>query len=208
MGNILDKASQYVSDLFSEKLPRDMYYHSPAHTQEVAGNAIEIGKNSGLSDEEIEIVVLAAWFHDTGFTITYYGHEEASISIAEEFLKENNYPEDKIKKVSDAISVTKITSVPNTLVEHVLRDSDLHYLGTKDFFNKYELLRKEWGKVLNKVYTEIEWLELNIDFFFNHKFYTDYAKGKLSEQKEANLLKLKEILRLNHFSNKVKEYQQ
>jgi predicted metal-dependent HD superfamily phosphohydrolase len=205
MDNILNKTSKYVTNLLSEKLSKDMYYHSLAHTQEVVANAKEIGENSGLSSEEMELVLLAAWFHDTGFTNSYEGHENTSLRIAENFLSKNNYPSEKINKIINAIKITNLTFKPENLIENVIRDADLYYLGTTEFFNQYELLRKEWCIKLNKIYTEIEWLELNIDFFFSHVFYTEYANKKLSPQKEINLAKLKKILSINNGHKPVKD---
>ena len=53
---------------------------------------------------DMEIVELAAWLHDIG-SITYgrKDHHITGAKLAEEKLKELNYPEEKIKIVSDCI---------------------------------------------------------------------------------------------------------
>ncbi len=55
-------------------------------------------------DADVEIVEIVAWLHDVGSII--YGRESHHITgaiIAEEKLRELNYPEDKIKKVKKCI---------------------------------------------------------------------------------------------------------
>src|SRR5688572_12715310 len=93
--NILTKAEEFVSALFNEKLPPKLVYHDYLHTLETVEGAKEIGEKSGLNEVDLEIVQLAAWLHDTGYTETYVGHEAKSVDIAEAFLKKNGYPEDK-----------------------------------------------------------------------------------------------------------------
>lgn len=199
MNQIINMVSAYVSNLLVERLPRDLCYHNPSHTLEVVSNATEIGNNSGLSEDEMEILLLAAWFHDTGFIKLYEGHEEKSAEIAEKFLKANNYPEEKIQTVKNCISKTKLSNKPSNILEYVLCDSDLAYLGKKNFFDRYESLRDEWRKIFGRIYNEKEWLELNLDFFLQHHFYTEYARKTFSEQKKANLEELKKMLAKNNF---------
>ena len=79
---IIQKASDYVFNLMREKLPANHIYHNYNHTVDVAESAIEIAEGIDLSKEDTEIVVLAAWFHDSGFVESYEGHEEHSKEIA------------------------------------------------------------------------------------------------------------------------------
>jgi len=73
---IVQKAEAYVFSLIRDKLPPNYIYHNYNHTVDVVESVIEIAEGSELSKEETEMVVLAAWFHDTGFIEVYDGHEE------------------------------------------------------------------------------------------------------------------------------------
>src|SRR3972149_4027990 len=107
MRTILDRASEFITKLQTENLPQGVVYHNITHTQEVVDAAKEIGENSGLSDDELEMVILAAWFHDSGLVKDYHEHEKLSVEIARNFLRENKYPEDKINTVVKNILATK-----------------------------------------------------------------------------------------------------
>jgi len=194
MSGILKKVEDFIEDLFKKKLSPDLKYHDLSHTKNVVEAAKDIGKNSGLTEDELEMLLLAAWFHDSGFTEIYTGHEEISIKICSNFLRLHNYPEEKIEKVNSIIKTTIVSSIPDNLIEMVIKDADISYMGKKIFFTKSLGLRHEWDKYLGKQYSEDEWLQNNIDFLSANKFYTPYANKIFKEQKQINLNKLKKQL--------------
>ncbi len=192
---IVESASDYVYELLKDKLPGIYVYHNFKHTSDVADAIKKISSKSDLSDEDTEIVMLAGWFHDTGFISRNENHEDASIEIARKFLSENNYPAEKIEKVIKCIDATRYPQNPQNLLEEIICDADLFHLGTKDYDDKSDLLRVEWEKTVNKEYSQLEWIKLNIDFLLGHKFYTRYAKKNLEEYKTDMLVKLQKKYR-------------
>ncbi|MGB3016401.1 MAG: Pycsar system effector family protein [Ignavibacteria bacterium] len=194
-GNITELASDFVFDLLKTKLPSLHVYHNFTHTAEVVDSIKKIGSKSGLSEDELEPVILAGWFHDTGFTVSADNHEDKGIEIARDFLKANQYPENKIEVVLSCISSTRYPQAPQNLFEEIICDADLYHLGTKEFSDKSDLLRVEWEKTCNKQYTDLEWLRINIDFLTTHKFFTKYAKKAYDEKKAEALVKLQKRYR-------------
>ena len=195
MSDLLEKASEYASGIISEKLPKGIVYHNLDHTKEVVTTAEEIGKNSGLSSDDMEMLLLAAWFHDSGITETYNNHEEKSAQIAREFLAMNKYPDEKINTVSNLIIVTKIPQNPKNLLEEIICDADISHIGRKGFNTRSQLLRAEWETLQNKKITDFEWLKSNIEFVAGNKFRTRYAKQNFEKQRLKNLDKLQKKLR-------------
>lgn len=177
------------------KLPSNHVYHNFTHTSEVVEAVKKIGGKSGLSDDELEPVILAAWFHDSGFTERAENHEDASIEIAKNFLAAHDYPENKTGIVTGCINSTRFPSSPQNLLEEIICDADLYHLGTKDFSDKSDLLRVEWEKTEGKQYNELEWLKVNIDFLTTHKFYTKYARKAYDDKKAENLIELEKYYR-------------
>ena len=195
MSDLLNKASEYASRIISQKLPKGMVYHNLEHTKEVVEMTEEIGKSSGLSANEIEILLLAAWFHDIGITEAYNNHEEKSAQIAKEFLTNNNYSSEKTDKVSNLILVTKMPQNPKNLLEEVICDADISHIGRKGFNTRSQLLRAEWETIQNKKITDLDWLKSNIEFVAGNRFYTKYAKDNFEDQRSKNLVKLQKKLR-------------
>lgn len=205
--NITQAASEYIYDLMKDKLPGIYVYHNYKHTSEVVDAVKKIANKSDLSDEDLEIVSIAGWFHDSGFTKQYENHEDASIEIAKNFLKENNYPEEKIEKVVNCINATRFPQDPKNILEEIICDADLFHLGTKDYDDKSDLLRVEWEKTGNKEYSQLDWIKINIDFLLSHKYYTKYAKKNLEENKTDILVKLQKKYRKKLEENENSEKQ-
>lgn len=193
--SIAEVASEYVFELFKNKLPSHYIYHNYRHTEEVAEAARKIAGKMNLSEEDTEIVTLAAWFHDTGFIERSQNHEDASIEIAKKFLSEHNYSNEKTEKIIGCINATRYPQSPKNILEEIIADADLFHIGTKDYNGRSDLLRIEWEKAANKNYTDLEWLKINTDFLAGHKFYTRYAKKTLDESKAETLVKLQKEFR-------------
>ena len=191
---IVEKASEYVSGILNERLPRWALYHSHAHTLEVVESTREIAAGSRLNKSDTEVVLLAAWFHDTGYTELIDGHEERSASIAGEFLQHAGYPDERIEKVKGCIMATRLPQRPENLLEEIVCDADISHIGKKGFFRKSDLMRLEWEKHRGNTYTVVEWLNINVAFVAKHQFHTDYARSAFSKARLKNLGKLQKRL--------------
>ena len=171
-------------------------FHNLEHTLEVVENIQIIGENLGLSEDELEPIKIAGWFHDVGFCERYIGHEDVSINMAKIFLLKEKYNFDKIDVVVSCISATKMPQVPTNKYAEVISDADIFHLGTDTFFYRKLLLRREWEIELNKTSTDLEWHLLNLDFLRRHKYFTSYGKSELmagqykNEERVKNLIKL------------------
>jgi predicted metal-dependent HD superfamily phosphohydrolase len=184
----------YVTSLFTEKTPVINKYHNLSHTQEVVDSTIEIGLAEKLSLEDIEVVQIAAWFHDTGYVEKTAGHEELSAMFASNFLSEENYPANRIEKIIGCILATKVPQKPITLLQKIICDADLSHFGRETFFSRNDKYRLEVQSHTHHQLSDYEWLTQTIDFFTRHHFFTDYALNHFSKQKEKNLLMLQEQL--------------
>jgi len=203
--SILQKVAIYVKELFVQKLTNKYKFHDIEHTEHVVKMSEEIGKAVNLNADELEMVLIAAWFHDTGYCEKYIGHEEVSSRIAFEFLKVSDYSETKILKVQHLIMATRMPQSPNNLMEEVLCDADLAHLGKKNFFKFNNRLREELKEEqIFKRVRKNDWLRHNIAFLQSHEFHTNYAQNLFNEKKNANIKKLKKMIeeRNNNSSNK------
>jgi predicted metal-dependent HD superfamily phosphohydrolase len=160
----------------------------------VVSHAKAICDYIGFSKDEAEPVLIAAWFHDTGHSEVYEGHEEASKRLAKEFLEKEGYPKEKIVTVLSCIDATKMPQICIDRYAAVLCDADVFHIGTTDFFFKKLLLRREWN--LNGIMklSDSEWHQLNRNFLHNYHFKTKYGKEVLELGKRENERKVNYIL--------------
>lgn len=192
--NILIQVEQHVTELFAKRSACENIYHNLSHTTEVVDVAEKIAVEENLSNEDIEILLISAWFHDTGYFHCYRGHEDQSAEYARDFLIRISFPEEKINKILDCIKATKIPHNPLNKLEQIICDADLQHLGMTDIEERGEVLRKELEIKGIKKINSIEWLKSSIDFLLKHKFFTDYAIRMYGEQKRRNLTFLQKKL--------------
>jgi len=80
MNKILQKAEFFITDLYNKKLDKDFIFHSLDHTRRTVKAVNLIGEKEGVTPSDLEILNLAAWFHDAGYTEKYDNHEKSSHS--------------------------------------------------------------------------------------------------------------------------------
>jgi predicted metal-dependent HD superfamily phosphohydrolase len=185
-------AREFASDIFQNKVSKSFRYHNLDHTQQVVRATEEMADYYQLTPEDRQIVIIAAWFHDAGFSTGHSkGHEAVSVQMATSFLKENHADPIFIEKVSKCIEATKMPQSPGTLIEQIVCDADLFHLGTDEFKTKNEDLRQELIAVSKEDISKKKWRKTNIAFMENHKYFTDYGKRKLQPVKEQHIEELK-----------------
>ncbi len=187
----LKKVENYVIDLFNEKLDQKFVYHNVSHTQRVVEKVNELVDGEELNENDVNNLLIAAWFHDLGFIEKIEGHEQISAELAEEFLKSQKVPDDEIKLITELILATQVDYKPKNQLEKIIRDADCAHIGSKNYIDYATLLRKEWELTKDLVLTDKEWTKLNIEFFTNkHQFSSSKASSKWEKQKGKNLAQL------------------
>ena len=131
-------------------------------------------------------------YHDTGFLETYTGHE---IKGCEIFLKDaEQYAITNVEKeiIKGLIMATRVPQVPETLLERIICDADLDYIGRNDFVEVGKRLKQEliqYGFVAD----DNEWKKLQIAFLTNHQYHTNSSRRLREPQKKLNYHSLLEL---------------
>lgn len=203
--DILQSAEDFVFNLFKDHLPDSYTYHNFNHTQKVVLAVKTLADSEHLDKQESEALLLAAWFHDTGYSKGYSNHEEQSVVIARNYLENQNKDTEFINKVAKLIEATKVEYTPQNLPERIIKDADYWHFANEDYLEICQLLREEWRLTQNKVFTNLEWTTENRRILVNcHRYFTDYAKKNWQQGKDKNIFKLHE--QLQKWSGKAKEF--
>ncbi|MCB0606313.1 MAG: HD domain-containing protein [Lewinellaceae bacterium] len=187
------EAAQFVEQRLTSRLTEDHRYHNWPHTMAVREACGFLGVQTGLSPDDLEVLDLAALFHDIGFIETYRGHEAVSREIAGDFLTSRDYPADKLEKVLACIDSTQPSADPSNQLEAIIKDADLSNLARTDYLSSLNNLRMEWELLCNEFYSDREWFKLNYKFLKAHQYYTDAAKSSYDEQLKINQKVLKKM---------------
>lgn len=194
--DILQRAQQHSQRFLTEKSRMNfLSYHSFFHTSSVVNSSIQLCEGESLNSSQTSHITLAAWFHDHGFADAPKDHERVSCDYLRAFLKKEDPKHCFDREVLfNLVMATELNAQPANRMEEIIRDADLHYIGSDDFFRQADLLRQEWSKILNKRYDEIGWLENNIRFLTHHQYYTKTARRWYQPLKQKNLEKLQQQL--------------
>jgi predicted metal-dependent HD superfamily phosphohydrolase len=184
--DILRKTEDYVTNLLLNKLDSKYAFHNLRHSTQVVEKASTLATSEKIRDKEQKILLLAAWFHDTGFIYDHRDHEKRSCVIATEFLSSITADDDLITDVSKTILCTRLPQNPVSHIQEILCDADLHHLGSKEYETWSRLLLMELQS-LNLKLDEKEWVHKNILFFEGHRYFTASAKELWQTQKLINL---------------------
>ena len=192
--DIIEKAKLFVKELFEKEVSKKYSYHNFDHTLEVFQACKKLADDSGLKDEDKEILLLSSLFHDTGFSVSVDDHEEHSQNIAAQFLSSQNYDEARIKRVVTCIGATRMTAVPVNELEKLLKDADLCGLSSENYFEHAELIRQELNNISDEKISKNEWRKTNIEFFKNYTYYSDSGKKLFGPKKKENQKSLEAMI--------------
>jgi predicted metal-dependent HD superfamily phosphohydrolase len=181
-----DHIKDFVFNLFKEKLPIHCVYHNFNHTKLTVDAVKDISDEFELDSLDKENLIIAAWFHDTGYTVSNKNHEKESIEIARDYFKKL-IDQDRFDKISNLILSTVYLSKKENLLEEILHDADFSNIGKKKFAQRAELLKCEWEKVNDKTYSDVEWAELQYEFITQKTFKTEVAEKKYGKRRERNV---------------------
>ena len=182
----INDVEEFVLSKLEDGLPDNLYYHNVKHTIDVVTQVELIGRSEGINDEDMLILKTAALFHDMGHLINYDTHEEESVKLAKKILPEYHYADKQIEQICRLIMVTQLPPEPKNLLEEIMCDADLDYLGRTDFVPVSINLYKELAE-RKKIDSILEWNQLQYKFIKNHQYFTKTAQKLREVNKKKQL---------------------
>ena len=185
---------QYVRELFRDELPDGIKYHDANHTlhptKGVVAVANSIALSEKISEHDRELLITAAYFHDTGYIREYDKNEPIAARMAGRILKLIGYKPSEIKKVQKMIRSTDLELEPKTHVEKILCDADLDHFGREDFFKLDGKIREGRRARGIDVSDESKWYKGTLKIIQKHQYYTESQIKLREEEKQKNIKRL------------------
>lgn len=184
---------EIILDRLEKELPSYLYYHNVKHTVDVVTEVELIGWAEGCSDEEILLLKTAGLFHDAGHTVSYDNHEHHGTLMAREFLPAYNYSPEQIEQICDIIMATRLPPQPGDLLQRIICDSDLDYLGRSDFIPVSNTLYEEL-KAQKKIGSLNDWNKLQVKFISVHQYFTRTAQSLREVNKQKQIDRIQSLI--------------
>lgn len=191
------KAKAYINGRLRKELPKHLSYHSVAHVKDVYSAAERLAKSEGVKGDDLTLLLTAVMYHDCGFMVQSKEHEKIGCDIARQSLPDFDYSPEQIERICGMIMATRIPQTPNNLLEQIIADADLDYLGRDDFWAIGNKLFTEL-QMYGIIQTEDEWNALQVKFLEQHHYFTKTAIDTRKEQKDQYVAIIKSALAQKH----------
>lgn len=201
---LLKNAAQHCTEILNNQLSPEIVCHNLEYTERVVEMVKSIGAQEPLSEEELELVQIAAWFHDTGFRDTYDGHQVKSKAIASSFLSQEEVPQEKVDAILNTILSTQPGNKPQNRLEQALLDARQGVVVVGDYKQHLGQLQQELLAMKQVEQSEVEGLQQYLKTILKYEFHTEYgketllkARDKLKAKLEKRLNKLQKVVDAN-----------
>ena len=189
---IVRRAAAWVLELFNRRGDARLVFHSYHLTTEIAGGVDAMARGNKSGDADAEIAQLAAWFLYTGYLFNYEKPLQRSLSEAERFLLQADYPEENSRQVLECIRIASGGLMPASPAAALLSDANQIAVFITDFAERSALLKLEMEFMLHQVFSQEAWNRLQLQHLLQARLYTHYAKATyepdlmhlIKEQKE------------------------
>ncbi len=189
----LQKVKQYVLNRLEHELPPALTYHAIEHTVKEAVPAADLlASMENVGEENHLLVLTAAYFHDLGFIYQRQDHELISIQIAEQILPDFGYSAAQIEVIRGIILATCLPQSPTNLLEQIMADSDLDYLGLDDYWRRSADFRQELGNY-GRSFSDDEWYVYQLNFMEAHRYFTASARKLREPQKQEHIREVRKL---------------
>lgn len=176
--------------LLQSELPEGLHYHSILHTVSSLKICEEYIRYFDIDRYDAKLLRIGVLLHDIGFTVSLDHHELEGAKIANELMTEFEFTKSDLKVVTQLILATKLPQKPKNLLERIICDVDLDYLGRKDFYEISDLLYQELLE-RSELFDKTQWNRIQIEFLENHTYHTEFAKKRRQGLKEQRIDELK-----------------
>jgi len=186
---IIKQAEEKVAALFDSGSPENLFYHSMEQTRNVVDRVNEIAAHYELSERDITVLNIGAWFHNVGHLFTDpSSHEQKSAELAKEWLTGIDEYAKLAGDVEKLILATKFSTAPEGLTQEIIKDADTYHFGTAEFKKQDKLMKKELAM---RNLSVTDWEQNSLILLESHQFYTSYCKDLLEAGKQKNMAKIK-----------------
>jgi len=167
LGDLEDK----IFDDILKELPETLQFHNVEFARKVYNQSFLLCRAEEIEQEERLLVRTAALFLFTGFTQSFSNFENRSSVIAREILPDYGYAENQIDQVCNLILATKQPFSPNTILEKILVDAKMEFIGRPDYPAQIKLLFKELKEAGSKINGQ-QFKKQQLEILYSFEYFT------------------------------------
>jgi adenylate cyclase len=172
-------------------LHKNLFFHNLEYSRHLYEYSELLAKAAGLDLEETLLVRTSALLLNIGFIDGYLNHENRSAEYARNMLPEYNYSEKQINVISNLILSVKWPPDPHSILEMVLYDAKMEYIGRADYIRLYKLLFLEQNQYMKSV-DVLEFKRKQIEIIQKYSYFTESARRLREISIEEQVIRIKD----------------
>jgi len=184
-----------ILEMLHTRLSSNLHYHGVHHTLDALKTCDLYLKHIKIGRHEARLLRLGILLHDIGFIVSNNDHEMHGAEIAKDLLNRFDFDSQDIAIIVNLILATKVPQQPKTLLEKMICDIDLDYLGRADFYSISDDLYKEL-QVTSGLKDKNTWNKIQIDFLEAHEYHTEFAIKNRQPEKEKRIEEIRHLVDL------------
>jgi predicted metal-dependent HD superfamily phosphohydrolase len=168
------------------QLSPQLSYHNAAHTfADILPTALRLGRMQGFAIDQLDLLAIAAGYHDLGWIRAEENHEQHGIELAREALPRFGYSPAELDLVAALIEATRMPQQPGHPLARTLADADLGNLGRPDFWRLNAALRRE-RQALGQPEDDERWWQATYALLRARPYFTAVARGLWGDRRRAH----------------------
>jgi adenylate cyclase len=187
----LSDLEEVVFSKLEAELHKNLYFHNFEYAKRLYEHSSLLAKASELDLEETLLIRTSALLLNVGYTEGYVNQENRSAEYARNILPEYSYSEKQITVITNLILSTKWPPEPGNLLEMVLYDTKMDYVGRADYLRLYKLIFLEQNQYMKSVDVN-EFKRKQLDIIRQYEFFTESARRLREISVEDQISKIKD----------------
>ena len=168
---------EQVLDLLQQKFPEDKhFYRGATHTINALQVVEEYIDNMRLGTYEAQILRLGVLMRDLG-ELNQIENGEDGIALVKKLMAESGFTFVQTKVVADLVKAARHPHRPTNLLERIICDVDMEYLGREDHEQASEMFFQELYRN-SMVSSREEWDQWQQELLETHQYHTPYGRER------------------------------
>lgn len=170
----LDDLEEKIFEEILKKLPESYHFHGHEYARKVYDQSFLLCRSEEIEQEDRLLVRTAALMLFTGLIEDYHQFENRSTVICREILPDFHYSEMQVDRICNLIMATKIPYNPVNILEKILVDARMEYLGRPDYTENIKLLYNELRETGSKINGQ-QFKKQQLELLYEFQYFTTAA---------------------------------
>jgi hypothetical protein len=190
-GSLTEAAERFIRNLSNRQDDNKLVFHNYALTHQLVRRTAELAQRSDASEDQMEVVQVAAWLMFSGYYFDAHAPDEATFRQAKLFLETEKYPPERTGRVLLCLKSAWRKQSPDSTEQRICTDAATSTIFGENFKASNPLQRLELELLQGQHFSDTDWCQFQLQQLLNARFYTPFGKTAFEPLVAQNILEQK-----------------